>query len=114
MIVSMMCLILFTVHPNITSHSDYLSVNFNDNVTIRFNITEAFPNVPAYNITWLFKSLRAFEYIPIKQDGLSSDRLSLTITNVQLRHRGLYKIIAHNAAGKGEATIQLNVYYGKR
>lgn len=108
-----MCFILLTVPPNIASDSDYLSVNLNDNVTIRFYITETFPSVPAYNITWLFKPLRAFEYITIKQNSLSSDRLSLTITNAQLRHRGLYKIIGNNAAGKGEATVQLNVHYGK-
>lgn len=108
-----MCFILSTVPPNITSHSDDLSVNLNDNITIRFYIIETFPSVPTYNITWLFKPLRAFEYISIKQNSLSSDRLSLTITNAQLKHRGLYKIIGNNVAGKGEAIVQLNVNYGK-
>ena len=63
-----------------------------------------------YNIQWQVKPLGNETFNSIKSDLLSEDRLSLTISNIQLSNRGLYKILAQNEAGKVEATIVLDVY----
>ena len=60
------------------------------------------------NIQWQVKPLGNETFILI--NSTSSNHLYLTISNVQLSNRGLYKMSAQNEAGIGEATIVLDVY----
>ena len=62
------------------------------------------------NIQWQVKPLGNETFNSINSEVLSEDHLSLTISNVQLSNRGLYKMSAQNEAGIGEATIALDVY----
>ena len=79
----------------------------NETITIDFNIK----NAKKDNINWKFKPLGSeiFNYT-INSRFLSPDRLSLTIFNVQLKDRGVYKIIVSNEMGTKEATVFLDVY----
>ena len=63
-----------------------------------------------YNIQWQVKPLGNETFNSINSEVFSEDRLSLTISNIQLSNRGLYKMLAQNEAGKGEATVVLDVY----
>ena len=60
-------------------------------------------------IKWLFKSLgsNVFKFII---NPTSHDHLSLTIRNVQLSDRGMYKMSAENEAGSDAATVTVNVF----
>ena len=86
----------------------------NKPITIAFTITNDFPSVTLNNILWFFKPLDSNTFKPINSQALSSNRLSLTIANLQLSDRGMYKLSAENEAGVGEATITLDVLtFGK-
>ena len=94
--------------------SNYVIGVLNKSITIAFTITNDFPPVTLSNILWFFKSLDSNTFKPISSQVLSSDRLSLTIANMQLSDRGMYKMSAENEAGVGEATITLDVLtFGK-
>ena len=94
--------------------SNYIIGVLNKSITIAFTITNDFPPVTLSNILWFFKSLDLNTFKPINSQVLSSDHLSLTIANVQLSDRGMYKMSAENEAGIGEATITLDVLtFGK-
>ena len=79
-----------------------------ESVTISFTIANDFPKVNVDNIQWQVKPLgnETFNLI----NSTSSNHLYLTISNVQLSNRGLYKMLAQNEAGIGEATVVLDVY----
>ena len=79
-----------------------------ESVTISFTIANDFPKVKVDNIQWQVKPLRNETFNLI--NSTSSNHLYLTISNVQLSNRGLYKMLAQNEAGIGEATIVLDVY----
>ena len=78
-----------------------------ESFTISFTITNDFPKVKVYNIQWQVKPLGNETFILINS---TSSNLYLTISNVQLSTRGIYKMSAQNEAGIGEATIVLDVY----
>ena len=99
---------LYLVPPTVQPVSNRVIGLLNESVTISFTITDDFPKVKVYNIQWQFKPLGNETFILIY--STSSDRLSLTISNVQLSNRGLYKMLAQNEAGISEATVVLDVY----
>ena len=101
---------LYLVPPTVQAVSSKVIGLLHESVTISFTITNDFPKVKVYNIQWQFKPLGNETFNSIKSEFLSEDRLSLTISNVQLSNRGLYKLLAQNEAGIGEATIVLDVY----
>ena len=79
----------------------------NKTITIEFSIK----NAKKYNIHWKFKPLGSEIFnSTINARALSPDQLSLTISNVQLKDRGVYKIIVSNEVGTREATTFLDVY----
>ena len=100
----------YLVPPTVQAVSDRVTGLLHESVTISFTIINDFPKVKVYNIQWQVKPLGHEIFNSINSELLSEDRLSLTISNVQLNNRGLYKISAQNEAGIGEATIVLDVY----
>lgn len=86
-------------------------VGFEENTTsISFDITEADPKVTTSNIQWIFSSTFSndpYNGIDItNQPGLgnsiftfSTDKLTLTISNVNQTVEGRYYLIANNPAG---------------
>ena len=81
---------------------------YNESINIAFAITNDYPRVEHNNIKWLFKSLGSdmVKFI----NPTSPDRLSLTISNVQLSNRGIYIMSAENEAGSDVATVTVNVF----
>ena len=100
----------YLVPPTVQAVSNRVIGLLHESVTISFTITNDFPKVKVYNIQWQFKPLDSEIFNTIDSELLSEDRLSLIISNVQLSNRGLYKMLAQNEAGIGEATIVLDVY----
>ena len=100
--------LFYLVPPTVQPVSKRVIGLLNESVTISFTITDDFPKVKVYNIQWQFKSLDSETFNSI--NSTSSDHLSLTISNVQLKDRGSFKVLAQNEAGISEATIVLDVY----
>ena len=101
---------LYLVPPTVQAVSNKVTGLLHESVTISFTITNDFPKVKVYNIQWQVKPLGHERFNTIDSKLLSEDRLSLTVSNVQLSNRGLYKMSAQNEAGIGEGTIVLDVY----
>ena len=78
---------LFLVPPTVQPVFNRVIGLLNESVTISFTITNDFPKVKVYNIQWQVKSLGNETFNSINSELLSEDSLSLTISNVQLRHR---------------------------
>ena len=115
MILHKLCIFIHTVSPSVLPVvSNNVIGELNKPITIAFAITNDFPSVTLNNILWFFKPLDSNTFKPINSQALSSNRLSLTIANLQLSDRGMYKLSAENEAGVGEATITLDVLtFGK-
>ena len=99
---------LYLVPPTVQAVSNKVIGLLHESVTISFTITDDFPKVRVDNIQWQVKPLGHETFILI--NSTTSDHLSITISNVQLSNRGLYKLLAQNEAGIGKATIVLDVY----
>ena len=102
-------LFLYLVPPTVQPVSNRVIGLLNESVTISFTITNDFPKVKVYNIQWQVKRFDSDRFMFISPE-LFGNPLSLIIPNVQLRDRGLYKMLAQNEAGISEATIVLDVY----
>ena len=100
---------LLTVQPpTVQPVSNKVTGFFNESITIVFIITNDYPRVKRNNITWLFKSLGSDVFKSISPT--SPDHLSLTIHNVQLSDRGMYKMSATSEAGTDEGTVTVDVF----
>ena len=81
----------------------------NNTVTISFNIT-AVPAVTPANIQWYFKSTLVELLNNNNKYIFSSNRHSLTISNVQVSDIGTYRITATNIVGSNQTDVNLIVY----
>ena len=95
------------VPPSVLPVSDYIIGLFNESITIAFTITDVVSPVNLLKILWQVKPLNSDTFRSIIPT--SPDRLSLTIPNVQLSDRGMYKMSAENEAGADEAIVTVNV-----
>lgn len=93
--------------PTIQAVTERIKALLNDTVVLKFSV---FPSVIQSTIHWMFQPLGNDTSSTEDSPHLSSDHLSLTIFNVALNDRGLYKVTVTNKAGRSEATITLDVY----
>jgi len=84
-------------------------------ITLSFTVTRDNPTVLPKNITWLFTSrFTPDSTVTVTVDtdsrySFSSDRRSLTITNITLRDDGEYRLVALNDVGNSSDYIRLTV-----
>ena len=84
-------------------------------ITLSFTVTRDNPTVLPKNITWLFTSRFTPDTtvtVTVDTDSrysFSSDRRSLTITNITLRDNGEYRLVALNDVGNSSDYIRLTV-----
>ena len=84
-------------------------------ITISFVIEDAFPEVQSENIDWYFLSDATNIQIPIRSTidnryTFDENRVSLTITDLDLIDRGRYIITATNEAGVRNSSIYLDIH----
>ena len=104
---------IFIVPPDIIPRNGIatLAQTRNGTVTIYFDIA-AQPPVDPSDIQWYFQSSVENFTIPnnTKKYMFSVDQHSLTISDVQLRDVGTYRIVAENIVGSNRAEVTLFVY----
>ena len=108
------CLCISTlVSPNVIPRdgTSTIAVTTNTSVTISFNIT-AFPPVEPSDIQWYFQSTRD-DFVEIFNNTnryvFSSDKNSLTISDVQSTDAGTYRITTSNIVGSIQTDVTLVV-----
>ena len=77
-------------------------------IVLEFNISGDVPPVSLDNIRWTFNDIELMEDIG-GRITFSENRLSLTITNLNLSDEGVYTLTATNPAGSSSASIFLDV-----
>jgi len=78
------------------------------NITLRFTVSNALPEVTADNIQWFFMSANG-SLMEVRQDmrySFSPDRLSLTINPLVLSDEGNYTLQVNHITG----TVTSNVF----
>ena len=80
----------------------------NEPVTLQFSIMGDSPLVLVESIRWTFKDIELVEDIG-GRIMFSENRLSLTITNLNLSDEGVYTLTATNPAGSSSESIFLDV-----
>ena len=94
--------------PSVLPVSNNVIGLLNESITIAFTVTDIVSPVNLLKIQWQVKSLNSETFRSI--NPTSPDRLSLTISNVQLSNRGIYKMSVENEAGTDEATVTVDVF----
>lgn len=82
----------------------------NTSVNISFTITNRPDIKNISSIQWYFQPLAVNMYSSINSTLLSGDRLTLTLPNVQLSDRGMYRINITSEAGSVQSTVNLDVF----
>ena len=94
--------------PSVLPVSNNVIGLLNESITIAFTVTDIVSPVNLLKIQWQVKPLNSETFRSI--NPTSPDRLSLTISNVQLSNRGMYIMSAENEAGTDEATVTVDVF----
>ena len=102
------------VVPLVTSTTQTQVAFRGHNTTLKFNITEASPDVISEDIDWTFTGERFYGREDIISDNdtrysFSADRRSLTIFNLTTNDAGEYRLTAKNAAGSNYDALRLDV-----
>ena len=80
----------------------------NESITLQFSIIYDSPLVLVESIRWTFNDVELVEDIG-GRITFSDNRLSLTITNLNLSDEGVYTLTATNPAGSSSENIFLDV-----
>ena len=102
-----------TIYPS--GRRDTLTGVKDYEITIRFVIEDAFPEVQSENIDWYFLSDATNIQTPIMSTVVNrytfdEERVALTITDLDLIDRGRYIITATNEAGVRSSSIYLDIH----
>ena len=114
----MICSPFTAVPPRVVAISPRQSfVLWDQSVTLQFNETSALPLINPDRLIWQFQRAGSTVMSTLIGDAshvFSSNRRSLTITNVRLSDEGVYRLTAENAAGTSTDFINLTIYGNKQ
>ena len=110
----MLCVCTHAVRPLITFGDTGTVLGIvHYSITLSFTITNASPDVEPANAVWTFKAVGSPTILVKEQPGsrfkFSSDRRSLTITNLTHEDEGQYTITARNPAGSDNLAVNLAI-----
>ena len=94
--------------PTVTPTSNQFTTLRGAAVTIRFTITNGFPDIEGERTRWYFEDTEIVS--DATNYTISRDSLSLTVHNPQISSAGRYRVAVTNAAGTSEGRVMLKVY----
>ena len=96
-----------TVPPEVKAAQTFVIAVIRKDVYLQFLLENADPPVLPQDIQWMFAGVELQE--DREHVMFSSDRLSVTITNLSLSDEGVYSLTATNPAGSDSDTIIVDV-----